>query len=131
MINLLKPVKRKQKGFTLIEVIMFIVIISISAAVILSSLQMILKTNHTAQENATAVQAASRCLEWYWGQNQMNGYSSVSCPSTTVPSFCSVPTGFSMAVNVVCTTSTTKTITATVSGKGTSSLSLLIADDGT
>ena len=121
----------KQKGFTLVEVIMFIAIISISAAVTLSSLQIVLKTNHTAQENATAVQVASRCLEWYWGQDQMNGYSSVGCPSTTVPSFCSAPADFSVAVSVACTTSTTKTITTTVSGKGNSSLSLLIADDGT
>jgi type II secretory pathway pseudopilin PulG len=126
---------KKSKGFSLLELIIFVVVIGIAATTILSSMEMILKTQHTTQENGTAVQAASRCLEWFWGQNQMNGYSSVTSPSTTVPSFCSVPSGFSIAVSVVNTTiaseASYKTISATVSGKGSSSLSLLLADDGT
>jgi len=128
---------KKTKGFSLVELIIFIVAISVTAVTILSAMDMILKTSHQTQENATAVDAASRCLEWYWGQNQLNGYSSITCPSTTIPSFCSAPSGFSVAVNVACTTlyseasANYKTITATVSGKGSAALSLLIADDGT
>jgi prepilin-type N-terminal cleavage/methylation domain-containing protein len=128
---------KKSKGFTLIEIIIFIVVIGIAAGTILTWMEVILKSQHSAQENGVAVQVASRCLEWYWGQNQMNGYSSVTCPSTTLPGFCIAPTGFSVSVNVACTTlysepsANYKTITATVTGKGSSTLSLLLADDGT
>ena len=129
--------KTKLKVFTLVEMVIFIVIIGIAISFILSAMDIVLKTSHTTQENATAVDVASRCLEWYWGQNEMNGYSSITCPSTSVPSFCSAPSGFTVAVNVACTTlyseasANYKTITATVSGKGSGSLSLLLADDGT
>lgn len=126
---------KQLKGFSLIELIIFLVVIGIAATTVLSSMDIILKTTHTNQENGVAVHIASRCLEWYLGQNQMHGYESVICPETTVPSFCSVPSGFSISVNVACTTlyneptSHYKTVTATVSGKGSATLSLLLADD--
>jgi type II secretory pathway pseudopilin PulG len=128
---------KKSNGFTLIELIIFIIVIGLASATVLSGMDIILKTQHTTQDNDTAVQVASRCLEWYWGQNQMNGYSSITCPSTTLPSFCSAPSGFTTAVSVTCTTlysetsANYKTIAVAVTGKGTASLSLLLANDGT
>ena len=125
---------KKSNGFTLIELIIFIIVIGIASTTMLSAIDIILKTQHTTQENGTAVQVASRCLEWYWGHNQMKGYSSITCPSTTKPSFCSAPSGFTTAVSVTCTTlysestANYKTIAVSVTGKGTASLSLLLAN---
>jgi len=79
-----------------------------------------------------ATQTASQCMEWYLGQRALNGYNSISCPSTAVPSFCSAPTGYVLSTNISCTTisgdANYKTIAVTVSGKGTISLTTLIAN---
>lgn len=121
-----------QIGFTLIEVIIFIVVISIMMSAIFLALTTSLQKLPLIYNNTIATQTAKSCIEWFLGQRRLNGYAAFSCPSTTVPTFCAAPTGFTLSVNVACTTINSdanyKTITVTVSGKGNATLSTLVAN---
>jgi len=123
---------QKEKGLTLIELIIFIVITALVAVSVFAGLNAAITLSPTAKAQTVAAQAASRCMEWYLGQRYMNGFTAITCPSTTIPSFCSVPSGYSITSNVACTTIGSdpnyKTITVTVTGQASASLSLLIAD---
>lgn len=122
----------KQDGFTLIEVIIFIVVTSLLATTILLAFSNSLSKGPTFLQNMIATQTGRKCMEWYIGQRWLNGYNSISCPSTTVPSFCTAPTGYTLSVNVSCTTINSdanyKTITVTVTGKGNVDLTTLVAN---
>jgi type II secretory pathway pseudopilin PulG len=118
-------------GFTLIEVLVLIVVTSILATTILLGLITAGKNIPAVANNSIADQAAKGCIEWFLGQRRLLGYSAVTCPSTSVPSFCNSPAGYTLSVNVTCTTINTdthyQTITVSVSGSGNASLSTLIA----
>jgi type II secretory pathway pseudopilin PulG len=122
---------RKIRGFTMVELIMFIIITSLLASTVLLALNFTTQRSPTARQQMIATQTAKRCMEWFIGQRRLNGYSSISCPSTTVPAFCTSPSGYTLAVNITCTTinsdSNYQTIAVTVSGNGDASLSTLIA----
>lgn len=125
---------KKNNGYTLIELVIFIVIMAIISGSILLALNAVLRHAPKVQHQTVAMQSATRCMEWYVGTRNIHGFSNVTCPSTTVPSFCTVPSGYTIATNVSCTTlygdstANYKTITVTVGGLGSTTLSLLIAD---
>ena len=123
---------RNQTGFTLIELILFIVITGLIASTLLLALITASKSTPIIQQQSIAAVTAQKCMEWFIGQRRLNNYSSVTCPSSTTPSFCSAPSGYSISTDISCTTVNSdtnyKTITITVSGKGDTSLSTLIAD---
>lgn len=122
---------KKHRGFTLIELVMFIVITSILASGILLSFITVLNKTPVVLQNSIASQTAKQCAEWFLGQRRINGFSNFTC-NATVPAFCTAPTGYTLTSN--CTTtaisgdSNYKTITITVSGAGNAGLSLLLAD---
>jgi len=122
---------KKQQGFTLIEMILFIVVTAILANTIILVLNTSLKTPAIMQ-NTIAKQTAQQCIEWFIGQRHLNGYSSIACPSSTIPTFCSSPSGYTLSVNIQCTTVNSdanyKTITVSVTGNGNASLATLIAN---
>jgi prepilin-type N-terminal cleavage/methylation domain-containing protein len=121
----------KLKGFTLIELIVFIVIISILASAILLSFVTVMSKTPITLQSIIANQTAKQCAEWFIGQRRMNGYSSITCNST-VPAFCTVPSGYTLTAN--CSTTPIsgdtnyETITITVSGAGSAVLTFLIAN---
>ncbi len=119
------------RGFTLIELLIFIVITSLFFSTGILALRTISNKLPVGHLSLLAMQAARQCVEYYNGQRFKNGYASITCPSTTVPSFCTAPTGYTLSVNVACTTirgdANYKTITVTVSGLGNAQLTLLIA----
>jgi hypothetical protein len=84
--------------------------------------------NHMAY---IALQAARGCLDGMLAEKAMFGISFLTCPSTTVPGNCVAPAGYTVGVNVACTTVnsdvTYKTITVTVTGLGNATLTSLIA----
>lgn len=122
---------KNQQGFTLIELVVFIVITSILASGILLSFVTIMNKTPAVLQNTIADQTAKRCAEWFLGQRRMNGYSSMPCNSS-VPSFCTAPSGYTLTSNCSPTTisgdSNYESITITVSGTGNASLTLLIAN---
>lgn len=126
---------RKLKGFTLIEILLTLIITGILASTILLATQTALQNTPGLLKENIASQTAKQCIEWYIGQRRLqwgDGYTSISCPSTSVPGFCTAPSGYTISVNVACTTISSdanyKTITVTVGGAGNASLSTMIAD---
>lgn len=122
----------KQSGFTLIELIMFIIITSILGVTILFAFVYSLNKSSTISQNAIADLAASQCAEWFMGQRQLNGYSSIICTNPNTPGFCTTntPAGFSIssscAITTISSDSNYETITITVSGKGNATLTFVI-----
>jgi type II secretory pathway pseudopilin PulG len=122
---------KKQWGFTLIELVLFITLTAILASTTLLSLRNLLAqipNNHMAY---IALQAARGCLDGMVAEKNMFGISFFSCPSTTVPGNCVAPTGYTVGVNVACTTVnsdvTYKTFTVTITGLGNATLTALVA----
>lgn len=120
-----------EKGFTLIEVITTIVILGLLGSVILYAMTALTTSIPTLQNNVVALNLARQCMEWFVGQRQLQGYPSLACPDSTVPSYCTTLSGYSLAVDISCTTLSGdpnyKTVTVTVSGKGYATLSTLLA----
>jgi type II secretory pathway pseudopilin PulG len=117
--------RRKTHGFTLVEVLVFIVVSGILMSTILLGITAALRAAPHVHENVVALQTARRCMEWMLGQVRIAGYSALSCPNSATPSFCSAPSGYSVGVNVSCTTwngDAYKTITVTVGGAGNAQL---------
>lgn len=126
---------KQDRGFTLIELIIFIVIAGIIASMLFTSYLTILRRSPVINQQIDATQIATRCMEWYLGQRFINGFSSLTCPSTSTPTFCSanLPTGYTINANVSCATlysdsTNYKTITVNVSGAGSSTLSTIITN---
>jgi type II secretory pathway pseudopilin PulG len=132
--NKIKSIK-SNNGFTLIEVIIFTIVMGIIGVTILASFNTLLKGMPTPWRQTVANQAAKNCLEWYLQQRYINGFSAttLNCPSTSVPSFCTVPNGYTISTNVACTQlygdtgSNYKTITVTVGGLANATLAVLLA----
>lgn len=118
-----------RSGFTLIELIIFIVVMGILAGGILTAAITTMKHSPAVRQQAIAMNAAMQCLDWVLGQRQLNGYNSIPCPSASVPSFCSsLPAGFNISVQIICPVANYKTVTVSVSGLGDASLQLLLAN---
>jgi type II secretory pathway pseudopilin PulG len=123
---------KKLHGFTLIEIIVFIVVISLMVNALFIAYSTSLSKMPHLSETIIARQTAKKCMEWFIGQRRLNGYNSLSCPSTSVPTFCTTPSGYNLSVNISCTTlnndANYQTITVTVSGKGNAKQTTLIAN---
>lgn len=129
----------RHKGFTLVELIVFIVVMALLASSILIGYLTILRHTPKIGQQMTATQTAVSCVEWYLGQRYTKGFNfnSQSCPGgadTTVPAYCSnlLQTGYTLSTNVSCMTIDSdpnhKLITVTVGGNAQATLSLLVAD---
>jgi len=128
---------RKSQGFTLIELIVFIVVLSIGSITLLMALTTVLNGSSVSHNQATATQTAAQCIEWYLAKRvtSASGYTNITTgtfPGGSFPSSCTAPTGFSISTSVVNTTiggdANYKTITSTVTAGGVraAELSLLI-----
>jgi type II secretory pathway pseudopilin PulG len=120
----------KTKGFTLIEIITFIVVMTIIASILLIASITVLKNQPLAHQQMIANKTATRCLDWFFGQRKINGFSSIACSSSmTTPSFCAAPANYSVNVSCSLTNSSNyKTITVSVSGPANATSSLLLAN---
>ncbi len=122
---------KKQQGFTLIELVMFIVITSILASAIFLSFVTAMNKTPPILQNTIASQTALQCAEWFLGQRRLNGYTSFTC-NAVVPAFCTAPSGYTVSTSCSTTTiagdSNYETISITVSGTGDAGLNLLLAN---
>ena len=124
---------KKLSGFSLIELIVFIVITAILASTVLLTFVTALGKTPIDRQQIIATQTAQQCMEWYLGQRRINGFSNVACSaSPTTPTMCALPTGYNFKNSITCTTingdDNYKLITVTVSGAGDATLTSLIAD---
>jgi type II secretory pathway pseudopilin PulG len=126
--------KKQIVGFSLVELIVFIVVIGITIPSIVSVLSLVLKNTNKIQQQSSAIQSANQCLEWFLNTRYKQNFAAIVCPSSSVPAFCSVPNGYTISVNVTCLTkygdliSNYKQITVSVNGLGNATNSLIVAN---
>lgn len=125
-------VKHRFNGFTLIEVIVFIVVTSLVMSTLLLSANTVLRNSPSVHQQWIALQTAKRCMEWFLDQRRLNGYTSLTCPSTPSASACSAPSGYTVSNSIACTTWNSdtgfKTITVSVTGLASASISSQIGN---
>jgi len=122
---------KKHQGFTLIELVMFIVITSILASGILLSFVTLMSKTPVVLQNMIASQTAKQCAEWFLGQRRLNGFDTLTC-NGVVPAFCTAPSGYTITSTCATTSiggdSNYDIVTIAVSGPGNAGVSLLLAD---
>ena len=124
----------KYSGFTLIELIIFIIITAILGTTILVAFVNGMNQSPVIAQNANADLAAQQCAEWFIGQRDLNGFSSIACTSPNTPSYCTnnMPSGYTISTTCTSTTissdSNYETITITVGGKGNATLTFIIGN---
>lgn len=122
---------KQQQGFTLIEVIVLIIVTGLLGSTLLLGARTALIKTPDIHQQWRAMQTAQQCMEWFLGKKRLNGYDSITCPSTSTPSACSAPAGFTVSTSITCTTwnnDAYKTITITVSGLANAALSMQIGN---
>lgn len=121
---------RKIHGFTLLELLVFIVVIGILMNTLLLNAITGLRASASIRRQWVAVEAARGCMEWFLGQRRYVGFASLACPSTPSTASCNMPSGYTATANITCTTwnsdTTYKTITVNVAGLASASLSTQI-----
>ena len=117
-------------GFTLIEILVFLVVSSLLMSVMLLGATTALNKRPSVHNEWVALRTAQSCMEWYLDQTRLNGYTALTCPSSPTASVCSGPTGYNISTSVSCTTwnsdTTYKKITVTVSGLSNATASVQI-----
>jgi Tfp pilus assembly protein PilV len=124
--------KKNYSGFTLIEIVIFIVVTAVIVGTILRAGGTGLLSAADTENQVTANLLAQQCMEWMLGNRRLNGYTTYTCPSTPGGTLCASVTGFTVSNSVVCTTlgadSNFKTLVVTVTGDGDATLRTLIAN---
>ncbi len=113
--------QHKMRGFSLIECLIFIVIVGIAASTMLLSFQNILQNSPNANNQTLAIGLAQERMELLLKQQQINGINFTNpCSGGSPPTICSSPTGsiFTVSDSISNTTisgdSNYKIITVTV-----------------
>lgn len=123
----------RQHAFSLIELVIFIVIIGIIAAGFSTYAGNANHTYFTAYQTK-AMQLARARMEMIMASYRENGYTNMTdpCDTGSPPAACTLPTGYSIATPTISTTTlnstTFKLITITLTGNAKASLSTVVGD---
>lgn len=119
-------------GFTLIEVLVFIIVTGFLLNILVLASMTALRATPAIHHQWIAIQSARKCMEWFLGQRRLQGYNTLTCPSTPSPGICAPPAGYAATINVSCSTwngdSLYKTITVNISGLANASVSTQIGN---
>jgi type II secretory pathway pseudopilin PulG len=123
---------RKNNGFSLIELIIFIVVLAIGIGVLLPITTTLTYIHHIDQQTQ-ALELAGQRMELILAQKHLQGFNYFTdpCVGASPPAVCTVPSGYS--VNAVITDnwagdSNYKIITVTASGLGNAELQTLVTN---
>ena len=122
----------KKSGFTLIELIVFIVIISIAASILFPIL-LSLRFSGTLPDQTVAQQLARSRMELILEQRIVLGFGGLSdpCSGASPPTICTPPTGYTISAVIANNWSGDthyQIITVQVSGKAQATLTNLVAN---
>jgi len=118
--------RKLSPGFTLIELIIFIVIVGIAATAILLSFQTVLSKSPDTNKQTIATELAEGRMDLIIGQYYIYGLSSFSdiCNGSS-PAVCMTISGYTVSSSI--TGTGPKTITVTVSGSGSAVLTAQVS----
>lgn len=121
---------RQQQGFTFLELVIFIIVIGILAAGLLSAFNIFLKKQPSIQVTTIANSLAAQRMEIILGKKKIAGFSSYSdpCPG---PAICSVPAGYTVTSSIANNwngDTNYNVITVNVTGTGTATLKTMVAN---
>jgi len=122
-----------QKGFTLIELIIFIIVMAIIALGILASFSVSLRYAPDIEYASRATELAQQRMDLILGQRYIQGFSTYTDPCVASPSLpiCAAPSGYTVASSIVNNwggDTNYNVITVTVSGLGSSTLTGMVAN---
>lgn len=123
--------ENKLSGFSLIELIVFIVITGLAVAAMMTTFQVVLQKSPNANNQNTAVELAQGRMDLILGQEKQMGFSSFSDPCTggSPPSYCTLSSAYTVSSNIAVLSgnSNFKTITVTVRNASNTLLATLTA----
>jgi prepilin-type N-terminal cleavage/methylation domain-containing protein len=132
--NLSLAFRHKNSGFTLIELIIFIVIIGMAAVALTVPLTTATQKLPTANHQTIAVALAQERMELILARRWLATYATFTdpCAGGSPPGICTLPAGYTATANIAATTlsgdSGYKTITVTISGAGDAALTTLVGN---
>ena len=119
-------------GFTLIELIVFIVIVSILGAGLFLAFDRVVSGGAMPEESTRATLLAEQRLELILGQRQSQGFTSFTdpCLGGSPAAECTLPTGYAVTgpTIVIDPDPTIKTITVEVIGPSRAELTAMVRD---
>ena len=116
--------KSTQTGFTLIELILFIIIVGLLASTVMVGLQYTLNNIPAVHKDLLATQLADQCMEGFIGERRLLGYSNAALACSNTPTMPSVCNG-TVSATITCVntlpgdTATSKLVTLSISGSAT------------
>jgi Tfp pilus assembly protein PilE len=122
----------RHSGISLIELVIFIVILGILGLTIMMSFGVSLEQSPLSQQSTQALEYAQQRMDLILGQRAMQGFSSFVDPCVASPSLAvCTSTGYTVSSSIVNNwngDTKFKVITVTVIGNGRASLQSLVAD---
>ncbi len=120
---------KREKGHTLIELIIFLVIMGILTASMILAITMSLEHMPNIHDASTAIGLGQQRMEFVLGQRAIKGYSSFTdtCTGGSPPALCTDPSGFTTS-STVTSVSGGKLITVTVTGNAALTLTEEVRD---
>lgn len=86
--------KQHKTGFTLVELIIFIVVLSIAVSAIFSAFSVALQQSFTANYQTTVIELAQGRMELILGQKRLKGFAGFTDPCPGAPA-CTLPAALS------------------------------------
>lgn len=125
-----------QKGFTLVELAIFIVVVGLIAAAILLAMSVSLQKSPTINRETTALALAQLRMELILGQRRINGFGFTDpCSGAGAPAVCTPLTGYTVTSSITTPSSVPgdvaagyKLITVTASGLGDAVVKSLVGN---